>query len=148
MQTHQVKIEVFVNVDEEGYPHVIDQVEEVTGKGRYSGQTEGEIRARYPLIKRSNLDAVVEEQESLLRTVPEVISQESWTSALEALPPCNWVQTGSLESFVFGERYSGRITTLYARIGTTYWKFRDICSLSHTAIIERVLQEMQRTVPA
>lgn len=144
----QPKTVVFVSPEKNGYPSVIDQFNPDTGKGLYSGQSEEEIRNRYPLIERRDLDEVIAFQENLMRTSPEMIPEDSWMSALEALPPCNWIQTGTYETFAFAERYSGRITTLYARVGKTYWKFLDICTLGHTMIIDRVLQEMQRRVPA
>lgn len=144
----QSKTLVFVSPDTNGCPSVIDEVNPENGKGRYSGATEDQLRHQYPMLERRELDEVVVSQENHLRTRPEMIPEDSWMDALEALPPLNWVRTHDRESFAFAERYAGRITTLYARVGNTYWKFMDICTLTHTDIIDRVSQEMQLRLPA
>ncbi len=143
----ELKQQVFVNVNDAGYPEVIDQMT-TDGKGLYSGQTIEEIRQRYPKIELRDFDAVIEQQEAHLRTAPEMISEDQFNDALEMLPPDNWVRTPAGESFAFSERYSGRMTTIYARLGRTYWKFIDVASLGHMAIMERIGAEVKRRVPA
>lgn len=129
---------MFVARDPDGYPRAIDEIDPASEKGRFSGESEDQIRMRYQNLERMSVDELVEEQEGRLRTAPELITEEDWTNALEVLPPCNWVQVGNVESFAFAERYSGRITTLYARVGKTHWRFMDVCTLEHKDIIERV----------
>ena len=84
----ELKQQVFVNVNDAGYPEVIDQMT-TDGKGLYSGQTIEEIRQRYPKIELRDFDAVIEQQEAHLRTAPEMISEDQFNDALEMLPPDN-----------------------------------------------------------
>ena len=143
----ELKHQVFVNVNDAGYPEVIDQMTS-EGKGLYSGETIEEIRQRYPKIELRDFDEVIEQQEAHLRTSPEMISEDQFNDALEMLPPDNWVRTPAGESFAFAERYSGRMTTIYARLGRTYWRFIDVANLGHMAIMERIGAEVKRRLPA
>lgn len=145
------KHQVFVSKDERGYPYVIDDINPTTGKGLYSGESLDQMRKRYPNIQLQDLDEVVEQQETALRTAPSMITEEQYVDALEALPPVNWVRLGNTESFTFSERHSGRITTIYARVGKTCWSFLDVYSIGHHAImakIEEVIQAQTQAVQA
>lgn len=140
--------DVFFNVNDKGFPEIIDTINPLTGKSSCCGQSLEEMRARYPDIAQATLYEVVEKQEDLLRTAPEMIAEDRWMEALEMLPPSNWVRQGQSESFKFAEHYTGRITSIYARVCGTYWTFMDRCDVTHQQILERISLEVRRRTPA
>jgi hypothetical protein len=52
---------------------------------------------------------------------PEEITREKFFEMLEVLPPKRWVNTGSFESFLMSEHWSGNYTHQYARRGNRYY---------------------------
>lgn len=122
-------------------PSVIDQAINRDGKlvGKYCGESLEEVRVRYPTVVLGDLDAVVAEKEKMMRTEPDSITENDFWDALECLPPLDWQHTGSIgESFKLVERTSGRMTRIYARIGTSFWSFTDVDNLPHTEIMNKV----------
>lgn len=119
-------------------PQIIDIVNSLTGVGMFSGETLEQVCQRHPGVEKEALDVIVMEQEDAYRTHPQPISQDAWMQALEVLPPENWIRQGNTESFKFVERYSGRITSIFARIGSDCFTFKDVYTLSHAEIMDRI----------
>jgi hypothetical protein len=121
-------------------PSVIDQAINRDGKlvGKYCGESLEEMRVRYPTVVLGDLNTVVAEKENMMRTEPFAITEQEFCDALECMPPLDWQHTGSGESFKFVERYCGRMTSIYARIGTGYWSFTDVDNMPHAEIMEKV----------
>lgn len=130
--------QMFVSVQEKFMPLGIDSVNQETGKGTYSGETLEEIKLRYPNVVVMDIDAFRTLREDAAKSTPVQISEESYFDALECLPPLDFVHRGGAESFKMVERYVGRITSVYARIGTTYWSFNDVDTITHQEILARI----------
>ncbi|CRY69855.1 hypothetical protein [Yersinia pekkanenii] len=47
------------------------------------------------------------------------------------------------EAITLAEMYCGNVTYIYAKVGECYFKFRDVVTLSHTAIVQRLAKEVQ-----
>ncbi len=119
--------------------------------GRYSGETLEALAVRYPLVTLGEFDEIAAEIESLLKTVPVEISEERYNDMLEVLPPEDWQRTGYGDSFKLCERTSGRITSIFARVGTRYFSFNDLYNLPHATIMTKVMTakaEIDSKVPA
>ena len=110
------------------------------------GHTLEEVQARSPGAILMTYQEAVEQIETGCKTEPRQIDAEDFDYALNVLPPMQWVRGGDAESFLMSERTNGRVTGIYARIGATYWKFEDVCTLPHAEIIAKVrkAQESQR----
>ena len=122
-------------------PMVIDTVVDRDGKSLsfYSGETLDELRKRYPTAEIGDMDSVLAEKENMMRTDPVECTEEDFWNALECLPPFDWQRTGSIgESFKLVERTSGRMTSIYARIGSKYWSFTDVDTMPHGEIMAKV----------
>lgn len=117
-----------------GQHHIIDSAyKNEAGEfiSLYGKQNLMQLRDEYPNIVLGEFDAWVEQDEKSLITAPEEITEAQWWEALEVLPPESWQHTGGGESFVMMEYYSGRITSIYVRLGKRYCSFRDIANLPH-----------------
>lgn len=77
------------------------------------------------------------------RTEPEQITEEEWIEALEVLPPMKWGRALGVESFRMSEFYSGNITSIYARVGDSCWKFRDDAYMPIEEISRRIHKAME-----
>jgi hypothetical protein len=121
-------------------PRIIDTVVLADGqeRGQFSGKTLAELTDKYPTVCVGDLDDVTRIKENMMRTEPESCTEEQFWEALECLPPEGWVRAGGGESFKMVERLSGRMTTIYARSGSTYWSFVDADDLTHAAIMAKV----------
>ena len=97
----------------------------------HSGQTLMQLRDERPDIVLGEFDAWIEQDEKSLITLPERITEAQWWEMLEVLPPESWQNSGGGESFVLMEYYSGRITSIYVRLGKEYCTFRDVANLPH-----------------
>lgn len=105
----------------------------------FTGKTLAELQEQYPGAIMGTEAEFTEQMEAACRTAPEPISAEQYSDALDALPPQDWQGIGTtVESFKFLERYAGRITSIYARVGCSYYRFHDICTLGHADIIQKV----------
>lgn len=122
------------------YPNIIDTVVEIEGAqiGQFSRETLEQIQKRYPGAQVGEASEVAEQREAMMISEPQRITEEQFNDALECLPPEGWVRHQHTESFKLCEYYSGRITSIYARFGTTYWTFKDIGSKSHVEIMDKV----------
>jgi len=90
-----------------------------------------QIRDRHPDAVLGNLDEWIAADEKSLITDAHEITRAEWWEALECLPPESWQHAGGGESFVMMEYYSGRITSIYVRLGERYFTFRDVANLPH-----------------
>lgn len=105
----------------------------------FNGLTLAELQEQYPGAVIGTEFEFLQQMEAACRTAPQPISAEQYADALDALPPQDWQGIGTTaESFKFLERYSGRITSIYARVGCSYYRFHDICTLGHADIIQKV----------
>lgn len=111
---------------------------EPTPRGHYQGETLEQIRAKYPdaeLIAWETASRIMDEANRL--PVSEITEQEFWYY-LEVLPPAGWRHGTNNESFKMSERYSGYITSIFARQDNRYFQLRDDIRLSHDEIMRRV----------
>lgn len=107
--------------------------------GRWSGQTIEGVRERYPTIELGEFEAYQAQSEAMLRSDPTPCTEEHFTSALECLPPLNWIKAFGYESFKMSERLSGRMTSIYVRSDDgCFYSFVDLDSMRHSDIIARV----------
>lgn len=97
----------------------------------YSKQNLMQLRDERPEIVLGEFDAWFDQNEKSLISPPKEITRAEWWEALECLPPESWQNTGSGESFVMMEYYSGRITSIYVRLCDRYFTFRDVANLPH-----------------
>lgn len=104
----------------------------------FAGETLDELRQRYPLAEVITLDEFLTMKENALRTDPVRIEEEHYWDALECLPPLDYTIKRGGESFKMVERFSGRMTNIYAKVGNTYWMMMDIDTLPHEEIIAKV----------
>lgn len=105
----------------------------------FTGKTLAELQEQYPGAIIGPEAEFMQQMEAATRTAPQSITAEEYADALEALPPQDWQGIGSqAESFKFLERYAGRITSIYARVGHSHYRFHDICTLGHAEIVEKV----------
>lgn len=121
---------------------VNDQGETVTF---FHGETLAALRERYPTAELISIEDFDRLKEDALRTEPEPTTEEAFWEMLEILPPVGWRRTTEGESFKMVERYSGRMTNIYARIGNSYWVFMDRDDLTHDQIMAKVRAVMERT---
>lgn len=121
---------------------VNDQGETVT---YFHGETLAALRERYPTAELIGIEEFDRIKEAALRTEPEPTTEEAFWEMLEVLPPLGWRRTTEGESFKMVERFSGRMTNIYARIGTTYWTFMDRDDMPHDEIMAKVKQAMAAT---
>lgn len=112
------------------------------------GHTLEEVQARNPGAQVMTYSAAVAMIEAGCKTDPRQITEEDFDYALNVLPPMQWVRGDHYESFMMSERTNGTVTGIYARVGSTYWKFEDTCTLAHTAIIAKVRKAMEQATAA
>lgn len=107
-------------------------------RGYYGGKTLDEVQAEHPDATLMSMDALTTAQENALRTEPVQITEEEYMDALEVLPPLDWVIHGRTQSFKFVERFSGAVTSIFAKKNGAHWTFRDVDTLTHEEIMARV----------
>ena len=114
----------------------------------HTSQTIAQLQGTYPGAVLGSEEEFTMQMEAASRTEPMHITADQFDDALNALPPCNWTGCGSsTETFKFMERYSGRITTIYARIGERYFSFLDVYTLTHAQIVDKVRNCADAAVP-
>ncbi|MEA9979902.1 MULTISPECIES: hypothetical protein [unclassified Pseudomonas] len=124
-----------------GQPWVIDfAVERADGVtvSQLQGHTLNEVQARSPGVIITTYEDATARIEAGSKTEPRQIDVEDFDYALNVLPPVRWVRGGDVESFKMSERTNGRVTSIYSRVGASYWKFEDIYTMSHNEIIAKV----------
>lgn len=123
-----------------GQPHAIDYATERDGQtvAHFTGETLAQLAKRYPGVTLGSESEFLEQQSRALRTDPEEITEAAFFEALEVLPPLDWQGGGGAESFKLSEFYAGNVTTIYANAAGRFWKFRDVATLPHRAIMDRI----------
>ena len=126
-------------------PQIIDTARPYRGSyiGQYSGRTLEEFRVNYPTAKIGDLDTVVQEKECLLISAPVEITEDAFIEALEVLPPEDYQTGRSAVTFKMCEHLSGRITAVYAHVGSRYFTFNDVCSIEHAQIVDKVKRSLE-----
>lgn len=114
---------------------IIDYVEPDTGCAWISGETRDQLAGRYGTLAILPIEEAQALHEASCITVPEPISAETFDEQLNILPPMNWHALGNTECFQSSERYSGRVTSTFVRLGKTYWRWRDIAGLSAAQLV-------------
>lgn len=113
----------------------------------HTGQPLEALQATYPGVVMGTEDEFAAQMEAAYRTEPEHITEERYQSMLDALPPQGWTIEADAESFKFMERYSGRITDIYARIGRKFFRFMDVCTLTHDEIVSKIENSAALAIP-
>jgi len=83
---------------------------------------------------------------AIVDVVAKPISADAFFDAKCQMPPEDWKGADGTESFKCPEYYSGRVTSIYARIGEQHYTFRDRCELSHSEIISKVQASLDSVV--
>lgn len=108
--------------------------------GLYSQESLTQLRGRYPDLQVGELNEVIKLKERMLCTPPKAITQSQYLEMLNALPPEGFKVNAEGESFKMSERFSGRITDIFGRVGRNYYTFKDVFTLPHHEIIRRLRQ--------
>lgn len=142
-------MKVFYTPAREGRaPQVIDGLrvnEQGQEVGQFSRETLEQLAQRYPGVMVGDCDDVIRQQEAMLRTDPEAITEDRFNDALCILPPEGWVQNPGGASFKMCEYLSGRMTRIYACVAGTYWTFVDAADLSHADIMDKIFNHHRKT---
>lgn len=119
---------------------IVDAINPQTGLGRWSGMSQKELEAKYGAIRVRPLDQAAKEMDDANVTEPIPVTEQQFMDALECLPPLAWNsdKEADTESFQMSEYFSGSITGMYVRIGSTYWCFRDYAHSQHQTLVEKV----------
>jgi hypothetical protein len=129
-----------------GQPWVIDfafvRADGVT-VSELQGFTLEEVQARHPGAIITFYREAIAEIEASCKTEPRQIGAEDFEYALNVLPRCQWARGDESDSFKMSERTNRRITAIYARVGATYWRFEDVCTMPHTEIITKVRKALE-----
>lgn len=127
-QTPAFRHPVFV----QGAMTCIDDVNPATMRGMYSGETLEQVRLRYPGAEIAELEPWLAAKEKALCTEPQEISEDRFVEMLEVLPPQRWQRSREcdFESFELSEHLSGRVTSIFCRLGGKYFEFTGICGQS------------------
>lgn len=124
--------ECFVSFDRKTVIDVIDG----GGRGRFTGQSLDEIRARYPDALQMDIDKAADAIEQLYCSKhPTPITEHAFLAALEELPPVEWHTNANSESFKSPEALSGRVTSIYVRIGQQFYQFYERFGMKHRDIV-------------
>ncbi|PXW47915.1 uncharacterized protein DUF1419 [Grimontella sp. AG753] len=118
-------------------------------RGAYSGKSLEEYKAEYPSILLLTWEEVEEHANEAARLPVSEITEEKYQEMLEVLPPMNWCNLGETASFMLMEMYSGNVTDIFSKIRVApnefrYFRLRDLCTLTHSEIIERCTAFMQK----
>lgn len=83
-----------------------------------------------------------QQREKDARTEVTEITLQKFMDAIAVMYPRDWCGDVDCESFKLAEMYCGEITYIYAKVGERYFKFRDVVSLPHNAILARIDKEV------
>ncbi|BEO78969.1 hypothetical protein I5K96_24030 [Serratia marcescens] len=70
------------------------------------------------------------------------ISLMEFMDAIAVMYPKDWAGDAHSETFKLAEMYCGEVTTVYAKVGERYFRFRDVVTLPHSAILARINKEV------
>jgi|SRR5471030_159668 len=97
-----------------------------------------QIQTKYPGAILTTLKAATDAIEAMCKTVPRPIDHVDFYYGKTVLKNYGRARNGDSESFKMTEHKNGRITAIYARVGSSFWTFDDVAEISHEDIIERV----------
>jgi len=83
-----------------------------------------------------------QQREKDARTEVTEINLQTFMDAISVMYPRDWCGDVECESFKLAEMYCGEVTDIYAKVGERYFKFRDVVSLPHNAILARIDKEV------
>lgn len=81
-------------------------------------------------------------REEAAMTKPAEITLERYMDMIGTMYPLDWRGNMVNESFKLAEMYCGNVACIYAKVGERYFEFRDVVTLSHEEIIERIEKEV------
>lgn len=116
---------------------VVDLVRD--GQCVYAHVTPDELRKHYgdPLTLMSQEDAALRIEQHFSRS-PREVDRERWESALDVLPPMNWVRGAQYESFYISEPITSTVHTVLVRIGERYFEFAQPRRTRHSQLVQMV----------
>ncbi|MDJ0747187.1 MAG: DUF1419 domain-containing protein [Xenococcaceae cyanobacterium MO_167.B27] len=117
---------------------IIDSLGKDEQRTLIEGETEEQVRKRYPDAIRIKFDEAWAIKEEAGITEPEEISEEEFDYLLNVLPPIGHWWSYDSECFKMSERTFGKITTICVRLGNKHFKFSDRCTLSIVEILDKV----------
>lgn len=97
-----------------------------------------EYKTKYPqtqVLTTRELEQIIEKAAI---TQPQPITAAAYEDALECLPPAYMASGLNTESFQMSERYTGRVTGTYVRVGDEHYRFNDIMGKSHAELVKKV----------
>lgn len=106
--------------------------------GGHSNRTAEDLERDYPGLQLGEFEDVTTTMENERKTEPVEIDAEAYAFALEVLPPHGYSGDSAGESFKMIERVSGRITTVFARLGKRFFKFNDLYTIRHNEIVAKI----------
>lgn len=115
--------------------------------GRISGETAAKIAERRPGAVVCDLGEFAARVEAMDVSEPEPITAEDWDEALNCLPPMRWRTVNGVELFQCIERWSGRVTATYARIGSRYWTWKDLDCRPHVELADKAVRALRAIEP-
>lgn len=124
-----------------GSPTAIDYALEL-GNGQvvtnWTRETLEQLAERYPGVVLGDEDTFIQQQERALGSTPEEITEAEYYAALTMPNPLVWQLGDGIESFKGCEYVAGNVTTIYARRGHRFWRFRGVATLPHTLIVQKI----------
>lgn len=107
-------------------------------RGRYSGETLEQLRINRADMQTCEFDEFVKIKETAIRTAPMPCTEEQFFDALGCMPPLDHEFVDGIESFKLAERFSGRMTNIYARTESGCWSFMDRDDLNADSIADLI----------
>lgn len=104
----------------------------------YGGKDIDELQKSWPEVAVGEYSEIRQQQERQYVTAPRKIDRDTFIEALEVLPPKDWIQRADTSSFKMSEFYTGNITSIYVRLGSDYFEFRDDADMTHESIVEKI----------
>ena len=109
------------------------------GRTCCENKTIDEIREIYPDVQEMTTAAAFKTLEScFVDKVIKEITKDQFMEAFEVLPPKFWRKEVNSESFMSLEHSYGSVTQIYVRVKGAYYKFKDVCTLSHKEILTKL----------
>ncbi|MFA1240864.1 hypothetical protein ACCC84_21385 [Serratia odorifera] len=83
-----------------------------------------------------------QQRERQARTGVEEITLAAFMDAIAVMYPRDWCGDVECESFKLADMYCGEVTTIYVKVKERYFRFRDVVTLPHSAILARIDKEV------
>ncbi|MEQ1673005.1 MAG: hypothetical protein ABL893_19305, partial [Hyphomicrobium sp.] len=92
-------------------------------------------------------DAAMERYENTFKTEPKEITEAKFMEMLCILPPSDWRNDGTAESFKMCERQAGFVTAIYVHLEKRFFEFYDDIRTPHAECCKRVRQSPAYALP-